>query len=151
MTATLDITRTLRPTPAQCFALWKDPVTMQQWFGPRCREGHDFKATEVHWPLQVGAGWRIALRSIRDVEIVMAGEMLEITEPALLRFSFHWVSDGQRGPRTEITIRFEPEGSGTKLRFTHAGLADEAQKLDHLKGWGTFLDRYEAALDSVAA
>ncbi|WRH61847.1 MAG: SRPBCC domain-containing protein [Fuscovulum sp.] len=151
MTVTLEIIRSLRPTPEQCFALWKDPVTMKQWFGPRCREGHDFKATEVAWPMQIGANWRIALRSVRDVEIVMAGEMLEITEPSLLRFSFHWVSSGTRGPRTEITIRFDPEGSGTRLSFTHAGLADEEQKADHLKGWATFLDRFGTAVEGALA
>lgn len=151
MTVELEITRSLRPSPAQCFALWKDPLILQQWFGPRCREGYDFKATEVDWPMQTGADWRIALRSIRDVEIVMAGEMLEITEPSLLRFSFHWVSDQMRGPRTEITIRFDPEGSGTKLSFTHSGLTDEAQKADHLTGWASFLDRFEAALDGAMA
>lgn len=147
MTVDLEIVRSLRPAPARVFALWKDPETMKQWFGPRCREGFDFKATEVDWPMRVGAPWRIALRSIRNVEIVMAGEMLDIAEPALLRFTFHWINDGQRGPRTEIMIRFDPEGSGTRLSFTHAALADEAQRADHLKGWASFLDRLEAAAD----
>jgi len=151
MTVDLEIIRSLRPSPVQCFALWKDPVILQQWFGPRCREGHDFKATEVDWPMREGAEWRIALRSFRDMEIVMAGRILEIVEPSLLRFSFHWVNDGARGPQTEITIRFDPDGSGTRLHFTYAGLADEAQRVDHLKGWASFLDRFEAAVEGALA
>ncbi|MFN3822806.1 MAG: SRPBCC family protein [Pseudorhodobacter sp.] len=151
MTVDLEIARSLRPSPARCFALWKDLAILKQWFGPRCREGHDFKATEVDWPMQVGADWRIALRSVRDAEIVMAGKMLEIEEPSLLRFSFHWVNEGARGPRTEVTIRFDAEGSGTRLHFIHAGLADAAQKADHLKGWTSFIDRFEEAVEGTMA
>lgn len=145
MTKTLKLERILSLPSERCFAMWQDVEVLRQWWGPRDDNGKDFKTEDVDWPMREGAPWRITMRSPAGNLHVMLGEMLELSEPNLLRFSFHWASDGTPGERTEITVRFEPDGSGTRMTFVHAGLLDDETLRSHKHGWNEFLDRFSEA------
>ena len=67
--------------------------------------------------------------------------MIEVVPPRLLRFSFYWIENGQPGPKTEISVRFVPDGEGTLMTFTQKGFADEATRDGHVQGWDECLDR----------
>ena len=78
---------------------------------------------------------------------LQGGEMIEVSDPHTLRFSFHWIEGGKRGPRTEISIRFAAEGAGTRMTFRQSGFADDAIRDGHSQGWQECLDRFVEALE----
>jgi uncharacterized protein YndB with AHSA1/START domain len=145
MTASLEIERKLTLSPQQCFALWADPDEVRKWWGPKDHTGAPFKAEIVEWKVQEGAAWAINMIAPDGTVYRQSGEMIEVDPPRRLRFSFHWVENGSRGPMTEITVRFDPDGTGTRMRFTQSGFADAEVRDSHAEGWHECLDRLDEA------
>jgi uncharacterized protein YndB with AHSA1/START domain len=152
MTADLRIERRIRQTPEACFDLWMRPDEVAKWWGPKDEAGLPFSA-EVHaWSALPGAVWSVTMTAPDGAKYFQEGLMLEIVRPRLLRFSFAWISDGQRGPATEVRLEFRPDGLGTHLIFQHIGFVDAATRDGHDQGWQDCLDRLCAlAEDSVDA
>ena len=71
----------------------------------------------------------------------VAGEVLEISRPDRLVFTYGFVS-GQPIPpgASRVTIELEPQGDATRLRLTHL-FADAAARDHHVQGW-----RYQLSL-----
>lgn len=145
MTERLEVERRLTLAPKDCFALWTDPIELQQWWGPKDETGAPFRAEIIQWRVEEGATWAINMFSPRGEIYRQGGEMIEVASPRLIRFSFHWIEDGRRGPKTEISVSFDPDGEGTRLRFRQSGFADAEVRDSHSEGWHECLDRFEAA------
>lgn len=141
MTLPLTLTRRLSLSPPDCFALWADPAALAAWWGPKDASGAPFAADVVRWSLVEGAEWRIRMTAPSGEETLQGGEMLEIRAPHLIRFSFHWIIAGRRGPAMEIAVRFEAAEGGTLLHFEQTGLPDEPSRESHRVGWTECLDR----------
>lgn len=141
MNECLEIERRLKLSPERCFALWTDPSELRYWWGPKDETGAPFRSEILHWNVDEGATWAINMFSPDGQIYPQGGEMLEVDAPHLIRFSFHWIENGVRGPRTEISVRFEPDGAGTRLLFRQSGLADADVRDGHSEGWNECLDR----------
>lgn len=141
MSAYLEIERRLTLSPERCFGLWTDPGEVRRWWGPKDRNGVPFEAHTVDWDVRTGATWRIGMVAPDGTRFWQSGEMIEVNPPNLLRFTFHWVENGRRGPTTEISVRFVPEGSGTRMLFVQSGFADTEIRDGHSDGWNECLDR----------
>ena len=147
MPAHLEIERRLTLSPERCFALWTDPKEVRRWWGPKDRSGVPFAAHTVEWDVRAGATWRIGMVSPDGTRFWQSGEIIEVSPPHLLRFSFHWVEGGQRGPTTEISVHFQPDGSGTRMVFVQAGFTDAEVRDGHREGWSECLDRLAQTLE----
>ena len=145
MTESLELERKLTLAPKDCFALWSDPSELQWWWGPKNERGEPFRAEIVQWRVEEGATWAINMFSPEGSVYRQGGEMIEVVFPRLIRFSFHWIEGGRRGPRTEISVSFDPEGEGTRMRFRQSGFANAEVRNGHSEGWHECLDRFEAA------
>jgi uncharacterized protein YndB with AHSA1/START domain len=75
-----------------------------------------------------------------------SGEFVELDPPHRLVFTWGWEpgEDGEHpvppGSST-IEISLEPEGEGTRLRFTHRDLPSEESAKSHEVGWDHYLAR----------
>jgi uncharacterized protein YndB with AHSA1/START domain len=64
------------------------------------------------------------------------GEILEFDPPRLLVYT--WISNWHLDPEKETMVRWElaPIASGTRVKFTHSGLAqDPESRKDYSGGW----------------
>ena len=145
MTESLEIERRLTLAPKDCFALWADPTAVREWWGPKDEVGTPFRAEILQWSVQEGAPWAINMLAPDGTVYRQSGEMIEVDPPHLVRFSFHWIENGGRGPTMEITVRFDPDGEGTRMRFKQSGFTDRDVRDGHSEGWHECLDRLEAA------
>lgn len=73
-----------------------------------------------------------------DGEHVMVGEFVELDPPHGLRFTFGWENGEPAPSTTEVHVRFEPLGRGTRLTLRHHGLPVELVEA-HARGWLHFV------------
>lgn len=142
MTADLKLERRIDQTPEACFDLWTRPDQVAHWWGPKDDAGQPFKAKVEAWSLTTGDAWAISMTAPDGTAFSQGGTILEVERPRLIRFSFAWLENGQRGPETEIKVAFNPDGSGTRLVFEQLGFADAATRDAHVQGWQECLDRF---------
>ncbi|HVO62629.1 MAG TPA: SRPBCC domain-containing protein [Terriglobales bacterium] len=111
--------------PERVFAAITDAQQMKQWWiSPICES--------TFWEMdgRVGGKWGFsttaATKSINGVnEFKCRGEILEFDPPRLLVYT--WVANWNDKPESRTVVRWEltPTRSGTRLKLTHSGLADQ--------------------------
>ena len=142
MTADLKLERYIDQPPDACFDLWTKPDEVTKWWGPKDATGRCFKANVEAWSMAPGKEWAISMTAPDGTVFSQSGKILEVRRPRLIRFSFAWLEDGQRGPETEIKVAFNPDGIGTRLVFEQRGFVDTATRDGHVQGWQECLDRF---------
>jgi uncharacterized protein YndB with AHSA1/START domain len=107
----------------------------------------EFFADEGRWASWWGPGSKIDPRPGGRMLIrypggnEAAGEVLEISPPERIVFSYGYVSGNPIGPGTSrVSIRLEPVAVGTRLHLVHE-FADEGVRDEHVQGW-----RYQLSL-----
>jgi uncharacterized protein YndB with AHSA1/START domain len=129
----LVITRIVPAPPRAVFEAWLDPRALSAFMCPA--QGTRVSKAEVD--PRVGGKFLI-LMNIGGKDLPHHGEYLAI-EP-YERLVFTWLSH-HAGPGSEVTLRFEPLGTGeTKLTLTHVGLGDATARANHEQGWTRILD-----------
>jgi uncharacterized protein YndB with AHSA1/START domain len=79
------------------------------------------------------------------------GEFVELDPPRRLVFTWGWEpgADGASSPvspgSSTVEVELEPEGEGTRLRFTHRDLPSAESAQSHAHGWDHYLPRLETA------
>jgi uncharacterized protein YndB with AHSA1/START domain len=143
------IRKTIRvdANPEHAFRVFTEGIG--RWWPLERHSIHEQDAETV--VLEAREGGRLYERSRSGTEAVW-GEILECDPPRLLRYTWHpGYEDG--APGTEIEVRFEPDGDGTRVDFEHRGwerLGDAApeQQRGYDEGWDYVLARYVDATSS---
>ena len=121
------------------FKAWTDEKEALEWGGPR---SHPIISTEGD--LRPGGRWRSVLRSTNDgTELHQGGVYREIVEPKILSFTFSWFTDPQPRNETVVMIRFEEEGSKTRMIFRQEPFDKVENRDGHREGWNSAFDRLE--------
>lgn len=119
----LEVRRVIKRPPAEVFAAWTTPATLERWLAWRVttdpRVGGAFHI-DMHWDGKVYA---------HD------GEYLEVDPPRRLKFT--WVAHGST---SLVTIDFLEREGGTEVVLTHEGIADAASRDDYAGGWTDILE-----------
>jgi len=77
---------------------------------------------------------------------VAVGEVVECDPPRRLVHTWGWEGDDNVPPgSTTVEYELVPDGSGTRLLFTHRDLPSKESAESHTQGWDHYLPRLSAA------
>jgi len=122
--------------PERVFAALTDPAQLMQWFS-------DASCPVKFWRMDAreGGGYSYATEKgnfeVNGVsEFECHGKILEFDPPRLLAYTWigNWHLDKQR--KTVVRWELTPSATGTHVKVTHSGLAQEAAaREDYRGGW----------------
>ncbi|MFN3993998.1 MAG: SRPBCC domain-containing protein [Tabrizicola flagellatus] len=122
----LALDRHLDATPAFAFALWSDPRLVSAWWGP---EGHHLATCDIDF--RPGGTWRFNMEKDGQPHWIH-GTYHEIVPDRRIVLSYLFP---QFGVQSVISLRFVPEGQGTRMQFLQTGFPDEENWRGHQGGW----------------
>lgn len=135
----LEVSRRLDASPETLWSLWTEPAQLTRWWWPARFE------TTYHIDPTVGGSFRFTTADLQDIGVLdLAGTFLEVEPPRLLVYTWRWESDLAHESR--VSVDFLPDGDHTAVRVRHEGLAGEADRDNHVRGWNDCLDRLEALI-----
>jgi uncharacterized protein YndB with AHSA1/START domain len=128
-TERLAVTRELLidASPETVWELLVDPTKIVRW-----------KGINAVLELWAGGAYRVEVLPSR----VAVGEVVECDPPRRLVHTWGWEGD-ENVPPGSTTVEYElvPEGSGTRLLFTHRDLPSKESAESHTHGWDHYLPR----------
>ena len=123
-----------RPT---VFAFFTDPDKLVRWMG-------NAATLEPH------PGGLYLLNDISG-SATARGTFKEVVPVHRLAYSFGWDHSTEVPAGSSlIEIDLEERDGGTLVRFTHSGLPNEQQRVEHEKGWIHYIDRLTKVLSGEA-
>jgi uncharacterized protein YndB with AHSA1/START domain len=133
--------------PDHAFRVFTDGIG--RWWPLDRYSIHEHEAETV--VLEPRVGGRLYERSTSGAEADW-GEILAYEPPRLVRYTWHPGYE-PGAPMTEVEVRFEPEGDGTRVEIEHRGwerlgdLAAQKQR-GYAEGWDDVLGRFAAQFSS---
>jgi len=118
-------------SPETVWEFLTDPEKIKRW-----------KGVLVSFDATPGAAYRIEVIPSH----IAAGEVVELDPPHRLVYTWGWEVGGPVSPgSTTVEYELVPEGSGTRLRFTHRDLPNQEAADSHATGWDHYLERLAIA------
>jgi uncharacterized protein YndB with AHSA1/START domain len=116
----LDRTVVIQAPRAAVFKYFTDPARWAAWWGAGST-------------IDARPGGRLLVRYPDGTEA--AGEVVEVTPPTRIVFTYGYVTGIPFGPgQSRVTIRLDAAGRGTRVHLVHA-FADPAVRDTHVQGW----------------
>ncbi|MDH3297416.1 MAG: SRPBCC domain-containing protein [Gemmatimonadota bacterium] len=137
----LQITRMLKAERARVFRAWSTADGLKQW---ACPEGATIE--DVRVDLQVGGRYRIRMNGSEGQTYTAVGTYREITAPSRLVYSWEWEEPEHAVGETLVTVDFEAVGDSTQVTLSHERFPSPEAAGAHEQGWGSCLNRLDAAL-----
>jgi uncharacterized protein YndB with AHSA1/START domain len=112
--------------PSFVFTLWSNPALVSAWWGP---EHHHLTTCEIDF--RPGGNWRFNMERDGQPHWIY-GTYHEIVLDQRLLFSSHFP---EFNVHSVISVRFEPDATGTRMHFLQTGFPDAEQQAGHRGGW----------------
>lgn len=136
--------------PERVFQALTDSGQLMQWFtGASC--------PAKYWKMDARAGGRYSYATEKSATMVLNGvsefecygDIIEFDSPRLLVYTWiaNWHVDKQR--KTTVGWELTASGSGTNVKVTHSGLAQEAvAREDYRGGWPGVVENLKNFIES---
>lgn len=134
---TMTVTRLIPAPPDAVFDAWLDPETLVKFMRP----GPDTACRAAKTDPKEGGQFSITMGE--NADITLHGTYLEITRPALLRFTWEGPFSA---PDSEVSLRFDARPDGTFVTLTHTRFPDAEIMARHDAGWSHILGQLEVVL-----
>lgn len=138
-------------SPARVYKAWTESDEIRSWFG---RAPNSVRTALID--LRVGGVWRFAFNDTPGSINALHGEYLEIVPKE--RLVFTWIHerakpDGvlEETTPSQVTVLFEPFGTGTRLTVRHEGIRQESGRIGVADGWDYGLAGLSAMLKRECA
>ena len=140
--ATLRLTRHYDAPPEKVWEAWTDPESMKLWWRPN--ESDVVHTAEAD--VRVGGRFHVVFSSPGTTEVIndVSGVYREVVPLRRLVFSWAWKRSPER--ESQVTVTFEPSGTGTDLTLLHERLFDADDRESHEDGWRSALAKIDAVL-----
>jgi uncharacterized protein YndB with AHSA1/START domain len=140
----LHLERTFAAPPTAVFDAWTNPEVLRRWWAA----APDWGTALAEVDLRPGGRYRLSMHDPGSgTTHTVGGEYVEVERPARLVYTWTWEGDPEemRGSADSVvTVRFDAEGSGTRVVLDHAGLADDEIAAKHEHGWNACMDNLAA-------
>jgi uncharacterized protein YndB with AHSA1/START domain len=113
-------------SPETVWDFLTDPDKIKRW-----------KGVLVSFDATPGAAYRIEVIPTH----IASGEVVELDPPRRLVYTWGWDSGPVPPGSTTVVYELVPEGTGTRLRFTHRDLPNQEAADSHAHGWDHYLER----------
>ena len=124
----------------EVFENWIDATKLRTWFAP-----YGFDVTDCEVSAYPGGKWHVAFRSDDGTEFLESGVFREVVAPERLVFTLRHV-EAAVTLETVVTVTFEVDGSGTRMRFRQTGFDTARRRDDHREGWSECFKKLEEHL-----
>lgn len=132
----LTMERTFAAPPDRVYRAWTDEKEVTQWIAPNPE-----MPTTAELDVRVGGAY-----VIRMGDYVVRGVYRALDPGVKLVFTWKWDGDASDHDML-VTVTFEPTADdGTLMRLVHERLPDEAERVNHEKGWTGSFARLEGYL-----
>jgi len=118
-------TKSIKATPAACYALFKDAKSLDRWLGPK----HEYALKE-------GATLANADGNRATVKKVSPDKMIKLD----------W-TQADAAPNTPVEVKFQPAGAKTTVMVQHDRLQTRADADGMRRAWGEALDRLKSVVE----
>lgn len=129
---TLRIVREFPVSPEVVFDAWTRPEQLVQWWGP---EGMSIPDSEID--ARPGGRYVTTMMNADGERFTVQGQYLTMDRPNHLRFTWAWLNEDGPGHETEIDVRFEADGEGTRMTFVQQVFAETEHRDNHEGGWNS--------------
>jgi uncharacterized protein YndB with AHSA1/START domain len=136
--AVLRLERSFKAPPEEVFDAWTNPEVLRRWWAA----GADWHESGAEVDLRVGGRYRLSMQDPESGDVHVVGGTYRVVErPERLVYSWLW-EDGD-GHKSEVSVRFQPDGDGTTVVLEHSALGSVESAERHRHGW-------EACIDNLA-
>ncbi|MBS1604647.1 MAG: SRPBCC domain-containing protein [Bacteroidetes bacterium] len=126
------------PAPVEAvWRAWTEPEMVLRWFGSK----PDGVGLRAELDVRVGGDFLISFRD--TMEHTCYGVYAVVDKPKVLGFSWNWKSEP--GVTSQVMVRLEGIGNGTRMHFTHDQVGT-ASAHDYQAGWMSTFEKLRRLL-----
>lgn len=135
------VTRTFMARPERVFQAFESPAELARWM---VQPGSTTEVQELD--VRVGGPIAVQMSWENGMSIRLRGTFRKVEKPSLLEFT--WEMEGDDTNKGVVTVQLQPQGTGTELTLTHAGLAGPAKTYSE-QGWNGWFDGLQAVVEAA--
>jgi uncharacterized protein YndB with AHSA1/START domain len=133
----LELDRTFPADKARVFAAFTDPEQVRLWYPPG-----DYYIPDIELDVRPGGTYRLTMANdVTGVRMELRGEYREVVPETKLVYTWVWHRPDGVSPETLVTVTFEADGDGTKVRIRHEFFPDSEMRDQHIGGWTACLEQ----------